>query len=97
MRMFLVGASGATGRRLVAVRAAVFRYYRPGLFSIVDDEPGPRREWLPALAEALGAQSPLHWTPRYPTWRDGFATAYAAAETTLVSPRSGALKDRARA
>jgi 2-alkyl-3-oxoalkanoate reductase len=31
-----------------------------GIYNIVDDEPAPMREWLPALAEALGAKPPRH-------------------------------------
>jgi nucleoside-diphosphate-sugar epimerase len=31
----------------------------PGLYNIADDEPAPVREWLPALAEALGAKRPM--------------------------------------
>src|ERR687888_241735 len=83
----------------------------PAIYDIVDDEPAPAREWLPVLAEALGAKPPrrfptwlarlfageaavvmgteargasnakakreLGWTPRYPTWRQGFTNAYA--------------------
>jgi 2-alkyl-3-oxoalkanoate reductase len=85
----------------------------PGIFNVVDDEPAPVREWLPVLAEALGAGPPrrfprwlarlvagdaavvmgteargasnaktkreLGWQPRYPSWREGFAAAYATA------------------
>jgi 2-alkyl-3-oxoalkanoate reductase len=36
----------------------------PGIFNIVDDEPAPVREWLPALADALGAGPPR----RFPRW-----------------------------
>jgi nucleoside-diphosphate-sugar epimerase len=77
-----------------------------GVFNVVDDEPAPVREWLPALADMLGAGPPprlpawiarlaigahgvammtevrgasnakarreLGWTPRYPSWREGF-------------------------
>jgi nucleoside-diphosphate-sugar epimerase len=32
----------------------------PGIYNIVDDEPAPVREWLPALASALGAKPPRH-------------------------------------
>jgi nucleoside-diphosphate-sugar epimerase len=80
---------------------------RPGIYNVVDDEPAPAREWLPVLAEALGAKPPRHlspwlvrlmageaavlmgtevrgssnaklkrelgWSPRYPSWRQGFA------------------------
>jgi nucleoside-diphosphate-sugar epimerase len=36
----------------------------PGVYNIVDDEPAPVREWLPALAEELGAKPPRH-VPRW--------------------------------
>jgi 2-alkyl-3-oxoalkanoate reductase len=82
-----------------------------GVYNIVDDEPAPASEWMPALARALGAKSPrrvpawlagliagrdavlgatqsrgasnakakreLGWTPRYPSWREGFAAAFS--------------------
>jgi 2-alkyl-3-oxoalkanoate reductase len=93
-----------------------------GIYNVVDDEPAPVREWLPVLAEALGAKPPRHfpvwlaraiagevvvmmetesrgasnakakrelgWTPRYPSWREGFTAAYAstARATDQFSP-----------
>jgi nucleoside-diphosphate-sugar epimerase len=36
----------------------------PAIYNIVDDEPAPVREWLPAAAEALGAKPPRH----FPVW-----------------------------
>jgi nucleoside-diphosphate-sugar epimerase len=82
-----------------------------GVYNIVDDEPAPVGEWLPFLAERLGAPPPrrvpvwlarlaagpyavylmheqrgysnakakeaLGWTPRHPSWRDGFAALLA--------------------
>ena len=36
----------------------------PGIYNIVDDDPAPVREWLPALAAMLGAEPP--W--RIPRW-----------------------------
>jgi nucleoside-diphosphate-sugar epimerase len=82
----------------------------PGVYNVVDDDPAPVREWLPALAEAIGAEPPrrvprwlgrlaagepgvvmmteirgasnakakreLGWTPRHPSWRQGFVEAY---------------------
>jgi nucleoside-diphosphate-sugar epimerase len=36
----------------------------PGAYNVVDDEPAPQREWLPAYAEAVGAKKPL----RVPVW-----------------------------
>ncbi|MGH7015443.1 MAG: NAD-dependent epimerase/dehydratase family protein, partial [Stellaceae bacterium] len=38
-----------------------------GIYNIVDDEPAPMREWLPALASALGAKPPRH----VPLWLAG--------------------------
>jgi 2-alkyl-3-oxoalkanoate reductase len=36
----------------------------PAIYNIVDDEPAPMHEWLPALAVALGAKPPRH----IPVW-----------------------------
>jgi nucleoside-diphosphate-sugar epimerase len=36
----------------------------PAIYNIVDDEPAPVREWLPVLAQALGAKRPR----RVPVW-----------------------------
>ena len=92
-----------------------------GIFNIVDDDPAPTREWLPVLAEVLGAKPPRHvprwlaklvageaavmlgtvsrgasnakarrelgWEPRYPSWRQGFVAAYAAAPAPSVPLR----------
>jgi 2-alkyl-3-oxoalkanoate reductase len=35
----------------------------PGVYNIVDDEPAPVREWLPALAAEIGAKPPRHVPP----------------------------------
>jgi 2-alkyl-3-oxoalkanoate reductase len=36
----------------------------PAIYNVVDDEPAPVREWLPVLADALGAKPPR----RFPVW-----------------------------
>ncbi len=39
----------------------------PAIYNIVDDEPAPMRDWLPALAQAVDARPPRHipaWTAR---------------------------------
>ena len=36
----------------------------PGIYHVVDDEPAPVREWLPYLAQAVGAPAPRH----LPAW-----------------------------
>jgi nucleoside-diphosphate-sugar epimerase len=35
-----------------------------GVYNVVDDDPAPVAEWLPALAQALGAKKPMH-VPRF--------------------------------
>jgi nucleoside-diphosphate-sugar epimerase len=49
-----------------AAAAAVLALERgaPGIYNIVDDEPAPLREWLPVLADVLGAKPPRH-APRW--------------------------------
>jgi nucleoside-diphosphate-sugar epimerase len=37
---------------------------RPGVYNVCDDEPAAMREWLPVVAEAIGARRPL----RIPAW-----------------------------
>jgi nucleoside-diphosphate-sugar epimerase len=37
---------------------------RRGIYNVVDDDPAPVAEWLPALAEELGAKKPMH-VPRF--------------------------------
>jgi nucleoside-diphosphate-sugar epimerase len=78
-----------------------------GVYNIVDDDPAPVHDWLPAIATMLGAKPPfrvpawlgrlaagdhivvmmtesragsnakakqeLGWSPRHPSWRQGFA------------------------
>jgi nucleoside-diphosphate-sugar epimerase len=94
----------------------------PAIYNIVDDEPAPVREWLPVLANALGAKPPRHfpvwvarlfagetavmlatqsrgasnakakhelgWTPRHPTWRQGFVEVYATRAASASERRS---------
>jgi len=43
---------------------AALEHGRRGIYNIVDDEPAPAREFIPAIAEAVGAKRPLH----VPAW-----------------------------
>ncbi len=62
-----------------------------GTYAIVDDEPAPVREWLPALAEAVGARPPR----RVPVWLGRLA---GGEVTVAMSTRSrGASNARAKA
>ncbi|WP_433890465.1 NAD-dependent epimerase/dehydratase family protein [Streptomyces sp. CA-111067] len=97
----------------LAVLAAIGRPEVRGALNIVDDEPAALGEWLPVVAELVGAPGPqrvpvamarlaagawgaafmtrlraasntrartdLAWSPRYPSWRTGFAAELAAS------------------
>jgi nucleoside-diphosphate-sugar epimerase len=43
---------------------AALEHGRRGVYNIVDDDPAPTREFIPVIAEALGAPKPLH----IPVW-----------------------------
>jgi nucleoside-diphosphate-sugar epimerase len=47
-----------------AATVLALEHGRAGIYNIVDDDPAPLREWLPALANVLGAKPPRH----IPTW-----------------------------
>jgi nucleoside-diphosphate-sugar epimerase len=47
-----------------AATVLALEHGRPGLYNITDDEPATMRDWLPALAAALGARPPRH----VPVW-----------------------------
>jgi len=72
-----------------ATVAAVERGPR-GVFNVVDDEPAPVSEWLPFLAEVLGAPAPR----RIPRWL-GYLAAGEAATRWMTEGR-GASNRRAR-
>jgi nucleoside-diphosphate-sugar epimerase len=73
----------------VATAAAVERG-RPGIYNIVDDEPAPVREWLPALASALGAKPPR----RIPRWLGRLAAGEAAM--LMLTQAKGASNEKAK-
>jgi nucleoside-diphosphate-sugar epimerase len=43
-----------------AATVAALEHPGPAIYNIVDDEPAPVRDWLPVLANALGARPPRH-------------------------------------
>lgn len=53
---------------------AAIEHGERGLYNVVDDEPAPVREWLPAAAAALGARKPM----RLPRWVGRLAAGEAA-------------------
>jgi nucleoside-diphosphate-sugar epimerase len=61
-----------------------------GVYNIVDDEPAPVHEWLPYLAEQLGARPPRH----VPTWLARVVGGDVAVH--LMTRVRGASNERAR-
>ena len=47
-----------------AATALALEHNEPGVLNIVDDEPAAARDWLPAVADLLGAKPPRH-VPRW--------------------------------
>jgi nucleoside-diphosphate-sugar epimerase len=62
----------------------------PGIYNIVDDEPAPVREWLPALASALDAKPPR----RIPHWLGRLAAGEAA--TLMMTEARGGSNEKAK-
>jgi nucleoside-diphosphate-sugar epimerase len=72
-----------------ATVAAVTRG-RPGIYNIVDDDPAPVAEWLPAAASALGAPAPRH----VPRWLGRIVAGEAA--TVMMTEIRGASNAKAK-
>lgn len=70
---------------------AAVEHGAPGIYQIVDDDPAPFKEWLPYLAEALGAKPPLH----LPTWVARLAAGPTAVR--LLTGSRGASNAKAKA
>lgn len=64
-----------------AATVAALEHSGPAVYNIVDDEPAPIREWLPVLADALGAQPPRH----VPAW---LARVVAGPAAVVLATRS---------
>jgi nucleoside-diphosphate-sugar epimerase len=62
----------------------------PGIYNVVDDEPAPAREWVPAFAEALGAKPPR----RVPAWLARLVAGRTNA--TMATTMRGASNAKAR-
>jgi 2-alkyl-3-oxoalkanoate reductase len=61
----------------------------PAIFNITDDEPAPMREWLPALAAALGAKPPY----RVPGWA---GRLFMGKTLTMMTEARGASNAKAK-
>jgi nucleoside-diphosphate-sugar epimerase len=63
---------------------------RRGIYNIVDDEPAPAREFIPAIAEAVGAKPPL----RIPAWLGRLFAGEVAV--TMMTEGRGASNAKAK-
>ena len=61
----------------------------PALFNVTDDEPAPMREWLPALAAAVGGKPPF----RVPRW---VGTLFMGAMLPMMTEARGASNAKAK-
>jgi 2-alkyl-3-oxoalkanoate reductase len=73
-----------------AATAAAVERGHAGIYQIVDDEPAPVREWLPALAQALDAKPPR----RLPRWLGRLLAGEAA--TVMLTEIRGASNAKAK-
>ena len=72
-----------------ATLAALERGAPGAIYNVTDDEPAPVREWLPAIAKAIGAPPPRH----VPRWVGRLLGAHIVA---LMCEIRGASNERAR-
>jgi nucleoside-diphosphate-sugar epimerase len=61
----------------------------PAIYNITDDEPAPMRDWLPALAAAVGAKPPYH----VPGW---VGRLFMGEAMTMMTEARGASNAKAR-
>ncbi len=73
-----------------AATAAAVSRGAPGIYHVVDDDPAPVREWLPYLAQCLGAKPPMH----APAW---LGRLLAGQEAVFMMTESrGAANEKAK-
>src|SRR6476469_5941915 len=58
-----------------AATVTALEHEGPNIYAITDDDPAPVRDWLPVLAESLGAKPPWH----FPRWLARLVAGEAAA------------------
>src|SRR5436305_1552863 len=78
-------------RDAAAATVAALEHGRPGVYNVVDDEPARVTEWLPFLAQAVGAKPPR----RIPVWLGRLAAGeVAVAAMTQIRGSSNARAKR---
>ena len=95
-RRFPVGGSGAGVWSLVHIddaagaTVAAIEHGAPGIYNVVDDDPAPIREIVPALAAAVGAPPPRH----VPAWLVRLAAG--AQALSMMTAVRGASNEKAK-
>ena len=95
-RMFPIVGDGAGMTSFIHIEdaaratAAAIERGKPGIYNIVDDEPAPVAEWLPYLAEVVGAKPPRH----LPFWLGKVMAGEALA--TMMTEGRGASNAKAK-
>lgn len=69
---------------------AAIEHGQPGVYNITDDEPAPASQWLPFLAEAVGAKPPV----RIPAWLGRLAAGEAVV--SMMTESRGSSNEKAR-
>ena len=72
-----------------AATVAALDHDGPAIYNITDDEPAPARDWLPVLAEAVGARPPR----RIPAW---LARLFLGSGLAMMTESRGASNARAK-
>jgi nucleoside-diphosphate-sugar epimerase len=73
-----------------AATAAAVEGGAPGVYNVVDDQPAAAADWLPGLAEAVGAKRPM----RVPRWLGRIMAGEAAV--TMMTETRGASNAKAK-
>jgi nucleoside-diphosphate-sugar epimerase len=95
-RKFPVVGDGAGVWSFIEIRdaadatVAAIERGEPGIYNIVDDDPAPVSEWLPAAAKAVGAKPPR----RFPRWLARILAGEAM--TSMMTETRGASNEKAK-
>ena len=73
-----------------AATAAAVTRGAPGIYNIADDDPAPVREWLPYLAECIGAKAPIP----APAWLGGLLAGQLVV--SLMTRTRGSVNEKAK-
>jgi len=73
-----------------AATAVAVEHGKRGIYNVVDDDPAPARDWMPELAQALGAKPPR----RVPRWLGRLLAGEAA--TVMLTEVRGASNEKAK-